>query len=95
MVTARFVALLPVAWLLAVVVWVQVSPDGSHGATIAAMTAALLCGLAAQLAHHRMLPAAVVGVTEPPARRLHGSFHQQSRPGVPGRIRARAPGDER
>lgn len=82
------------AWLLASIGWLSVSAGTSHLNAIVFFTAALVCALVAQLLAGRSAAARPVIVIEPAARRLHGSFHQQSRPGVPGRIQARAPGCE-
>jgi hypothetical protein len=65
--------------------------DGS-GLAVVSASAAMLCAftiaaLAAPAANHR-----TAVVTVPVSQRLHGRFLQQSRPGVPGRTRARAPG---
>ena len=65
--------------------------DGSSVAMVSA-SAALLCAITvATLA----VPTASIRpavVTVAVSQRLHGRFLQQSRPGVPGRTRARAPG---
>ncbi len=67
--------------------------DGNP-AVLAAMTAVLLLAVALTLAS-APTPVRVSTSRTAPGRRLHGRFLQQSRPGVPGRIRARAPGSGR
>ena len=56
-------------------------------ASVALLCAITIAALAAPAASHR-----TAVVTVPVSQRLHGRFLQQSRPGVPGRTRARAPG---
>lgn len=82
------------AWLLAGIGLLSVSAGTSDLNAIVFFTAALVCALVAQLLAGRSESPPLVIVIELAARRLHGSFHQQSRPGVPGRIQARAPGCE-
>lgn len=80
------------AWLVTCAAMLQpVVVDGSTVA-LAAATAALLCALA--FASFAVLPVSTLGVVVavPARQRLRGRFLQQSRPGVPGRTRARAPG---
>jgi hypothetical protein len=80
------------AWLVTcVAVLPPVMVDGS-ATVLAAGAASLVCLLAFSLL--RSLPPGLVGAPAPApvTRRVRGRFLQQSRPGVPGRTRARAPG---
>ena len=81
-----------VAWLVTCAALVlPVVVDGS-GLAVVGASAALLCALTvAVLALPAVSPRAAL-VAVPVHQRLRGRFLQQSRPGVPGRTRARAPG---
>lgn len=79
------------ALLASAALLLPVTPDVASVA-LAAMTTALLCAVVVSVAvARRRTPVAVV-LTTPVDRRLRGRVLQQSRPGVSGRIRARAPG---
>lgn len=81
-----------ITWLLTCsAVLLPVVVDGS-GVAVAAAAAALLCALT--FAGFAVAPISTLGavVAVPARQRLRGRFLQQSRPGVPGRTRARAPG---
>lgn len=81
-----------VAWLLTcAAVLLPVVPD-AHPASIAAATAVVLLALTLAVAVGPVPGLLTVPVVAPARRRLRGRFLQQSRPGVPGRVRARAPG---
>lgn len=77
-------------WLVICVAVLQ--PTVVDGSGVAAAAAALLCALtvAGSAVPSASTVRAVVAV--PARQRRHGRFLQQSRPGVPGRTRARAPG---
>lgn len=79
-------------WLVIGVAVLQPTVVDGSGVAVAAAAAALLCALT--VAGSAVPPAITVrAVVAVPARqRRHGRFLQQSRPGVPGRTRARAPG---
>lgn len=82
----------PVAWLLMCAVLLQLAAGSGTGTTFALVASAMVCGLIAFLADGQLGQLRGVKITTPADRRLHGRFLQQSRPGVPGRTRARAPG---
>jgi hypothetical protein len=83
---------LPLGWLLLCAVLLQVAAGGGTGTTLALVTSAILVGLAARLVVSYLPDLDRIGFSTPARRRLHGRFLQQSRPGVPGRTRSRAPG---
>ena len=81
-----------VAWLVTCAALVlPVVVDGS-GLAVVAASAALLCALTVAVLALPAVSARTAVVAVPVHQRLHGRFLQQSRPGVPGRTRARAPG---
>lgn len=90
---SRWHFLLPVALL---VTWcaslLQIASAGDHLSAVAFLAATMACGLVGWLLARQVHVANAAPATAPAFRRLRGSFQQQSRPGVPGRVRARAPG---
>ena len=81
-----------VAWLVTCAAFVlPVVVDGS-GLAVVGASAALLCALTVAVLALPAMSARTAVVAVPVHQRLHGRFLQQSRPGVPGRTRARAPG---
>ena len=87
------------AWVIAsvlacVAMLLPVVPDGNPAA-LAVLTAALLCAIAVSLLIGSSTPLVSAVIVAPDRDRLRGRFLQQSRPGVPGRTRARAPGSGR
>lgn len=86
---------LPVAALTGLLVGLVAAAQllaGSDALTASVVVAAAAaCGLLAAVVLPSGAPTAVL-VTAPAFDRLRGRFSQQSRPGVPGRVRPRAPG---
>lgn len=84
--------MLLVTWLVTcAAVVLPVVVDGS-GLAVVGASAALLCALTVAVLALPALTTNTAVAAVPVRRRLRGRFLQQSRPGVPGRIRARAPG---
>lgn len=81
-----------VAWLLVCAAVLQPAAVDVTVSGVVVLTAVLLVAMA--MAAAVILPRATTrALTVAPAcRRLRGRFLQQSRPGVPGRVRSRAPG---
>jgi hypothetical protein len=82
----------PITWLLLCAALLQVAAGGGTGTTVAVIASAMVVGLAGHLVVSLLPDLGRVAVGSPARRRLHGRFLQQSRPGVPGRTRSRAPG---
>lgn len=86
----------PRGWLVAsllsiAAVLLPVVADSST-TTLLILTAALVCCWAVRPVGSSPMPLRVVQRRAPGTRALRGGFLQQTRPGVPGRTRARAPG---
>jgi hypothetical protein len=83
---------IPFTWLLLCAALLQVAAGGGTSTTVAVIASALVVGLAGRLVVSLLPDLSRIRVSSPARRRLHGRFLQQSRPGVPGRTRSRAPG---
>ena len=83
---------LPITWLLLSAALLQLVAVGGTGTTVALVASAMVVGLAGRLVVAVLPDLTRIEVNAPARRRLHGRFLQQSRPGVPGRTRSRAPG---
>jgi hypothetical protein len=90
---SRLNLLVPVAWLLmsAALLPLLAGVGGQTSMIVAAATALAVGLFALLLASHGSATRETM-ITAPALRRLRGSFFQHTRPGVPGRVRARAPG---